>query len=263
MRVSWGKAMTAFLIALQFLTIIPIELKSMPNAQQQRQSLLFYPVVGALLGLLLYGVALSLAVLPTIMLATLILLLWVVMTGGLHLDGLADAADAWVGGFGDRERTLAIMKDPRCGPIGVLSLLLQCLMKWSAIYVLLQHHYALALILFPILGRMAPIILLASTDYVRAQGIASHLVSAEPQSFVSHLGTVLVLLFSAAISLYWSWQGILTVVVVLLNIWILRHMFIRRVGGVTGDLLGASIELTETVALWSLVCALLYSTAVL
>lgn len=254
--------MTAFLIALQFLTIIPIRLKVMPNAQQQRQSLLYYPVVGALLGGLLYGVAISFSFLPTIMLASLVLLFWVVMTGGLHLDGLADTADAWVGGFGDAERTLAIMKDPRCGPVGVLSLLLQCLMKWSAIYVLLQNHYAFALLLFPILGRVAPIILLACTPYARAQGLASQLIPSEPQSFSSHLWTVLVLLSSAAISLYWSWQGMLTVVVVLLNIWLLRRMFIKRVGGVTGDLLGASIELTETVALWSLVIALLYATSI-
>lgn len=254
--------MKAFLIALQFLTIIPIELKFMPNAQQQRQSLLYYPVVGALLGGLLYLVAMSLSFLPTIMLASIVLVLWVIMTGGLHLDGLADTADAWVGGFGDVERTLAIMKDPRCGPIGVLSLLLQCLMKWSAIYVLLQQHYAVALILFPILGRTAPIILLACTPYVRTQGLASQLTPSEPQSFSSHLWTVLVLLSSAAISLYWSWQGILTAVIALLNIWLLRRIFVKRVGGVTGDLLGATIELTETVALWSLIIALLYTASI-
>lgn len=253
--------MTAFLIALQFLTIVPIQLKSMPTAQQQRRSLLYYPMVGALLGGALYVVAISLSMLPTIMLATLVLLLWVIMTGGLHLDGLADAADAWVGGFGDAERTLAIMKDPRCGPIGVLSLVLQCLMKWSAIYVLLQHHWAQVLLVLPVLGRVAPIILLNTTPYVRANGIARGLVTQEESSRSGRWVTWLVVGCSVALLSFWSWSGLFSALMFLLSVFLLRHGFIQRVAGVTGDLLGVSIELTETLLLWSLLCALLYSTA--
>ena len=144
--------MTAFLIALQFLTTLPIQLKAMPSPQQNGQSLLFYPVVGVLIGAVLCGLALLLHSLPIILLASIILCVWIWLTGGLHLDGLADTADAWVGGFGDQERTLAIMKDPSCGPIGVLSLIIVCLLKWSAIYVLLQQQLFLALLIFPVFG---------------------------------------------------------------------------------------------------------------
>ncbi len=85
-------------------------------------------------------IALLLQALPLVLLSSVILVLWIWLTGGLHLDGLADTADAWVGGFGDKARTLEIMKDPSCGPIGVLSLVIVCILKWSALYVLLQKQ---------------------------------------------------------------------------------------------------------------------------
>lgn len=248
--------MTAFLIALQFLTIIPVRLKAMPTAAQQHQSMLYYPVVGALLGLVLYAVALLLSGLPTIMLASIILLLWVVLTGGLHLDGLADTADAWVGGYGDPERSLAIMKDPRSGPIGVLSLILQAMMKWSALYVLLQQELILALILFPILGRLSALILLNTTPYVRNNGIAQALAT-QSSSVLFRLGLYSVMVLSLAVASYWSWAGMASVLIFLLSVFILRQLFIRRVGGITGDLLGATIEITETMVLWSLLIAYL------
>ena len=122
--------MMPFWIALQFLTVFPIQLKQMPSKQQNGQSLLFYPVIGLGIGLVLYTIALGLSALPSMLLSSLILVIWIWLTGGLHLDGLADTADAWVGGFGDKERTLKIMKDPACGPIGVLSLIIVCILKW-------------------------------------------------------------------------------------------------------------------------------------
>ncbi|MEK5794906.1 adenosylcobinamide-GDP ribazoletransferase, partial [Acinetobacter nosocomialis] len=79
---------------------------------------------------------------------------------------LADTADAWVGGFGDKQRTLEIMKDPSCGLIGVLSLIAVCLLKWVCIYLLLEQYLALFLIFVPMLGRVVPLILLLTTSYV-------------------------------------------------------------------------------------------------
>ncbi|MFH4181104.1 adenosylcobinamide-GDP ribazoletransferase, partial [Acinetobacter baumannii] len=77
--------------------------------------------------------------------------LWIWLTGGLHLDGLADTADAWVGGFGDKQRTLQIMKDPSCGPIGVLSLVIICLLKFALVFVLIDQHQTLFLVFVPAL----------------------------------------------------------------------------------------------------------------
>ena len=126
--------MLPFWIALQFLTVIPIQLSRVPNQEENARSVLCYPLIGLLIGLILYSLSWLLSPVPHLLSATLILIIWIWLTGGLHLDGLADTADAWVGGFGDKQRTLEIMKDPSCGPIGVLSLIAVCLLKWVCIY---------------------------------------------------------------------------------------------------------------------------------
>lgn len=107
--------MLPFWIALQFLSSLPVSLPGMPEPRELGRSLLFYPLVGLLFGLLLWLASLLLQGTPAPLHAALLLTLWVLLSGALHLDGLADSADAWLGGFGDRERTLQIMKDPRSG----------------------------------------------------------------------------------------------------------------------------------------------------
>ena len=116
--------MTPWWVALQFLTRLPVRLAGMPSPQQIGRSLLWYPLVGLLIGLLLFALQQLLGGLSLMLQAALLLAVWVGVSGGLHLDGLADSADAWVGGFGDRARTLEIMKDPRSGPIAVVVLVL-------------------------------------------------------------------------------------------------------------------------------------------
>ncbi|OTG61996.1 adenosylcobinamide-GDP ribazoletransferase [Acinetobacter sp. ANC 3903] len=245
--------MTPFLIALQFLTTFPIQLKAMPTKQQNGQSLLFYPIVGLMIGLILFGLALSLQAIPVILLSSLLLVVWIWLTGGLHLDGLADTADAWVGGFGDPERTLAIMKDPSCGPIGVLSLLIVCLLKWSAIYVLLEQQLYSALILFPLLGRLVPLILFLSTRYVRTQGLGSSMAE-----FIPKTAAIFVISLCLMASAYWGWSGILSSVCFIATVLYLRFKFMQRIGGITGDTVGAGIEITEAISLLSFVIASFY-----
>lgn len=152
--------MIALLIALQFLTRLPVSLPGMPPPEQVGRSLLWYPLVGLLLGLLLWGAHLLLGQTPALLQAAIILALWVGLSGGLHLDGLADTADAWVGGFGDRERTLTIMKDPRSGPIAVVVLVLLLLLKFAGLFTLLQAGQGIYLLLLPWLGRsLLPLLL--------------------------------------------------------------------------------------------------------
>ena len=247
--------MTPFWIALQFLTTFPVRLSAMPTPQQNAQALLFYPVVGLLIGSILYGIALLLHALPVVLLSSVILVLWIWLTGGLHLDGLADTADAWVGGFGDKARTLAIMKDPSCGPIGVLSLVIVCLLKWSVLYVLLQKQLYTALMLFPLLGRLVPLFFFLSTDYVREKGLGSQLGQ--------HLArpiAIALLLLTPLVALYWAWIGVVVLASFYLALWYLRCKFIQRIGGVTGDTIGASIEIIELATLLSFVFAVFYLT---
>ena len=94
--------MLPFWIALQFLSSLPIRLSGMPAPQELGRSLLCYPLVGVLFGLLLLGLNGLLGNAPLMLHAALLLTAWVLLSGGLHLDGLADSADAWLGGFGDQ-----------------------------------------------------------------------------------------------------------------------------------------------------------------
>ena len=245
--------MTPFFIALQFLTIFPVQLKEMPSKQQNGQSLLFYPLIGLMIGAILFAIATLLHALPVILLSSLILVVWIWLTGGLHLDGLADTADAWVGGFGDKERTLKIMKDPSCGPIGVLSLIILCLIKWSALYVLLEKQRYSALFLFPILGRLAPLFLFLTTPYAREKGLGSSIAECIPKT-----GSVTLSALCLVAAAYFAWVGVLTVMIFIGTLIYLRHKFIQRIGGITGDTVGASIEICEAVSLMSFVMSLFY-----
>lgn len=245
--------MLPFLIALQFLTIVPVQLKQIPTARQNAQSLLFYPVIGLLIGLILFGLSVALIKLPAILLASIVLVIWIWLTGGLHLDGLADTADAWVGGFGDRERTLKIMKDPACGPIGVLSLIIVCLLKFAALYVLIEQHLNAFLILVPMLGRNVALFLFLTTTYVRDKGLGRSMTDFLPKA-------ILWIVFVITLSLLYlfKWHGLVVLISFLPLLFYLRSLFIKRIGGITGDTIGAGIELSEMNVLVAFVVAYFY-----
>ncbi|WP_300656866.1 adenosylcobinamide-GDP ribazoletransferase [Pseudomonas sp.] len=232
--------MTALLIALQFLTRLPVRLAAMPSAQETGRSLLWYPVVGLLIGLLLLGVHYLLGDAPALLQAALLLAIWVGLSGGLHLDGLADSADAWAGGFGDRERTLAIMKDPRSGPMAVVVLVLLLLLKFVALVVLLQAGKIVVLLLVPWLARTLLPLLLLSTPYVRPGGLGQSMAEQLPRRQLPW-----VLAGHGMALLLFGWTGVLALLVAgLLFLW-LRRVMLQRLGGTTGDTAGALLELVE------------------
>jgi len=160
----------ALACAMQFLTRIPLSTRTLFDNKDYANSLAWYPVIGLILGGLVWlsGVALT-ELSSTSLAAALVLAVWVLLTGALHLDGVADCADAWVGGFGDREKTFQILKDPRSGPIAVVVLLLVLFVKWAALEVLLGSDHWSIIGLIPLLARGAmPYIFGASTMPVPA-----------------------------------------------------------------------------------------------
>jgi len=235
----------AFLIALQFLTRLPVRLPGMPAAAQVGRSLLSYPLVGLLIGALLLLVQWALDGTAPLLQAALLLLVWVGLTGGLHLDGLADSADAWAGGFGDRERTLSIMQDPRSGPIAMVVLVLLLLLKFAALATLLQSGQALALLLAPWLARGLLPLLFLTTPYVRAGGLGAALAEHLPRRELPFwlAGHALLLLVLG------GWSGLLAVLAALLLLAGLRQLMLQRLGGCTGDTAGALVELAEATVL--------------
>ena len=233
--------MLPFWIALQFLSSLPIRLPGMPEPGELGRSLLFYPLVGLLFGVILWAVSWLLQGAPALLHAALLLSVWVLLSGGLHLDGLADSADAWLGGFGDRERTLTIMKDPRSGPIAVVTLVLVLLLKFTALLALIEQPHSLALIIVPLIGRSALLGLFLTTPYVRAGGLGQALADHLPRS----AGRQVLAVSALACVLIAGLSGVLAVVLAVLGFFWLRQVMLRRLGGTTGDTAGAMLELLE------------------
>jgi adenosylcobinamide-GDP ribazoletransferase len=226
------------LVAIGFLTRIPVPTRVFGGSRAQAASLAWYPAVGVLLGTLLGGLAWSLQALPPLLSAAIVLAAWVVLTGALHLDGLADSADAWVGGLGDRDRTLAIMKDPRCGPVGVVALVLVLLLKFAALSSLPASDWHL-LVLAPLLARTALTVAFVSTPYLRVGGLGAALVAA-PRA-----GCAMALLLGLALACAFGWRGGFAVAAAATVFVLWRRACMRRLGGITGDTAGALTEMIE------------------
>ncbi|MBK1673473.1 adenosylcobinamide-GDP ribazoletransferase [Ectothiorhodospira shaposhnikovii] len=242
--------MKPFLVALRFLTRFPVSWNS-PTDEEVGRSMLHYPLVGLLMGLSLAALAWALG--DGILAAALIVTAWVLLTGLLHMDGLADTADAWIGGLGDRERTLEIMKDPRCGPAGVTALILLVLVKFAAVFELLALTGGwMALILAPLLGRAAILPLFLLTEYVRSAGMATLLARHLPRrgAWLATAGVALAVVILGGMVGVWALAG--AALVFLLG----RAWMVHRLGGTTGDTAGGLIELVEAGVLLAVVLAL-------
>lgn len=236
-------------LALKFLTRLPMPSSAeMPDEQAQGRAVLFYPLVGLIIGLLLCilfwlseGVSSSLQ-------AALLLTLWVGLTGALHIDGLADLADAWVGGQGDRERTLEIMKDPRSGPLAVTAVVVLLLLKFTALEALLSEGLWAVLLLAPLVGRAGLVAALQYIPYVRPQGLgaiqAEHLPAVQAKNVLLASGLFCLL--------FLGWDALLMLSLAAACFELLRRAFLQRLGGITGDAAGALCELLEVTALVSL-----------
>ncbi|MFZ4789699.1 MAG: adenosylcobinamide-GDP ribazoletransferase [Candidatus Competibacteraceae bacterium] len=236
----------AFSLALQLLTRLPVpSFSTPPQPQELGQSVLFFPVVGLLIGGLLVGVNFALREINPGVAAALVLTVWVLITGGLHLDGLADTADAWIGGQGNRDRTLAIMKDPRSGPIALAIVALVLINKFAALQALLTGNASAALLLAPMLGRAIIVLLLLTTPYVRPAGLGAPYADYLPRR---RCGLLIALMAMAMVAIA-GWIGTGVLIGLGIGVFGLRQALMQRLGGITGDTLGAACELAETLAL--------------
>ncbi|MCR4300982.1 MAG: adenosylcobinamide-GDP ribazoletransferase [Sulfuricaulis sp.] len=240
--------MRFFWIALQFLTRLPVPRSTSTSPEDRGRSVPFYPLVGLLLGALMVGMQTLLTSADVGLQSALVLVLWVLLTGGLHLDGLADSADAWAGSHGDRERALRIMKDAACGPAGVAAVTLILLIKFAALSVLLRENIWAGLIIAPVLGRAALVLLFLTTPYIRPEGLG-----AAQATFLPRRSAIAALFISAIVMMGFGLAGIWALAVSLGMLLVLRAMMVHRLGGATGDTFGAACELIETAVLVSMV----------
>jgi adenosylcobinamide-GDP ribazoletransferase len=215
--------------ALQFLTILPIPAPHVPPGA----AAIWYPAVGALLGLL------AAAAWHSPFGATLSILVAVFSTGGLHEDGLADICDAVRAGR-TRERMFEVLKDSRIGAYGATAIVLSILVRWQAMAKLappgLWWKFALAFA-----ASRAAIVVLAATTPAAAPGLG--------EAFRTSLPRYAAPLVTLQIAVLAPWQALVaaTVSIVLVRAWLMA-----RLGGITGDCLGFQCQITEAAVLMAL-----------
>jgi adenosylcobinamide-GDP ribazoletransferase len=234
--------MRALLLAIGFLTRLPVPAHAYDDPNAKAASLAWYPLVGVLIGLLLGVLAWLLRDTPLLLSSALLVTAWVALTGALHLDGLADSADAWIGGMGDREKTLAIMKDPRSGPAGVVALVLVLLLKFTALASLGPAPWA-ALLLAPLLARAGLTALFLVTPYIRSGGLGTSLTDAPRRA------CGMALLLSALCGMLFGGRGVLALLLAAAVFGLWRQACLNRLGGCTGDTAGALAEMMEVAVL--------------
>lgn len=235
-----------FPLALTFLTILPWPRPVLAGPEDLARSLVWFPWVGLLLGAL-YAAAghLALHLWPPAGAAALLLVLTVILTRGLHLDGLADTLDG-LGGGRDPQSRLTVMKDSRLGAFGAMGLILALLLKGVFLTLLLEAGRLSALLLFPVVSRGGMVLLARLSPYARPEGGLGRAMTEGVTGPVA-LGALAPVLLACL--LFYGGRGVVLLVAAGLLILTLSRVFTRLLGGVTGDVLGAANELLEVLAL--------------
>jgi adenosylcobinamide-GDP ribazoletransferase len=236
--------------AVAFLTRIPLGRVVALDERDVARGATFFPLVGAGIGALSGLVAEALAEpLPSLVAAAVALTVALVITGALHLDGLADTADAL--GARSRREALEIMRDARIGTFGTAALVLDLLAKAAALAFVVEHADAVtALAAAAALGRTAPLPLAATLRYARESGGPGSVLTGR----ASRAGTLVAIVVAGALAAgLLGWDGAVAAGAVAATAVLCGICWRVWLGGVTGDTLGASAELSEVVALVVLV----------
>jgi adenosylcobinamide-GDP ribazoletransferase len=235
--------MKSFLAALQFLTIFPWPRRVARSAEEIAEGVVFFPVVGFLLGAILMLVDLLLKpFVPAALLSVALVALLALLSRGFHLDGLADTFDG-IGASGERERVLKIMDDPHAGVFGLLAVVLILLFKVRALE-LMDAERGRALLIAPLLGRWT-MVLLAYRAMAAKEGLGSALIG---RMTGRNFWFATVITFALVVSVS-RMAGTAIMISITLFTTACRSHFHRRLGGVTGDTFGAVGEIAETSAL--------------
>ena len=207
-----------------------------------RKSIVFFPLVGLMLGGILVGLGFLLAgILPYTIVKLLLVIFLVIITAGLHLDGLADTIDA-IASRKSREEALRIMKESTIGPMGVMAIVGCLLLKYFSFFEISGYR---AYLFFPMIGRMAMVIACRAFPYAREEGTGKAFIGN-----VSNFTIVVVLLISFVTSfVLMYYRGIIIMGIVIVLTVIAGKYFVEKFGGITGDNLGFINEVGEIIAL--------------
>jgi adenosylcobinamide-GDP ribazoletransferase len=233
--------MKSLLAAIQFLTIFPVPSCFQCGEKELKRSVVFFPIVGLLLGGLLAVLVRGLDWLfPPFAVSTIIVILMMAVSGCLHMDGLADTADGFLSSR-PKERILEIMRDSRTGPMGVIAIVCMVILKAAALTSTPELLRSGVIFLMPLAGRCAMVIASSIILYARPQG---GLASAFGRPRWPVVATALLILFAA------SWLALRTIGVAAAGFAVLLTLIFSffcklKIGGFTGDTLGAACEIAE------------------
>jgi adenosylcobinamide-GDP ribazoletransferase len=233
--------MGSLILALRFLTIAPVPGREAAGPSALGRAAWWFPVVGLLVGSALAIAARAAdALFPPLVAAALLVTGWKVATGGIHLDGLADCLDGLAGR--DPARRLAIMRDSRIGVFGAAGLILLCLLAVTALAALSAPLRLRVLLLAPVIGRVAPLLAAAwLAPATPGQGLgAAFAAGLSRWAGSAHVIVV------GALAAWLLGIGGLAIAAAAWSLALLAAGFVaRRLGGVTGDVLGAVVEVAE------------------
>jgi adenosylcobinamide-GDP ribazoletransferase len=262
--------MKTLLLALQFLTIVPVRVKGAVTEKQIARSAVFFPLIGALQGLLIACAAYFLTmVFPSSITAGFIILFLVSSNGGFHLDGLADSFDALsVKSTGDmdrdREKRFAVMKDSTSGAVGVVAIVMDLLLKYLFVNSVLEQYELRdacgVLFLMPAFSKWAMIPPMFHAKPASNNGLGRIFITNTGPANFALSSLILVAIFSLA--MFFSKvplaDSVRLCALVMLSLYLVSFLWVflcrRKFGGLTGDNFGAMAEIAEIVFLTVLLC---------
>jgi len=226
--------MRSLIVALAFLTRLPMP-RLVSDTGDFARAVRLYPAAGIVIGVLVAGAGWLGAQVDPWLGALAATMLWVWATGALHLDGLGDVADGLGAAHGDRARLLAVMRDPHIGSFGVTAIVLQIAAKLMLLHLVLPGGW-LALIAVPAAARLGPLVWARYLPPLRDGGMGASITGAATLPVLAAWGVAL-----AATAILLPPLAATPLLIAALGWWISR-----RLGGMTGDVHGAGIELIET-----------------
>lgn len=233
-----------FFSAIRFLTVLPVPLSWCGDMNALRRSIIFFPVVGLIVGVAVAFVDAGLMlILPPAVASVLTALSLAGFSGGLHMDGLADTADGFFSSR-PRERILEIMKDSRIGAMGVMAIVFVAALKITSLAALPAHARFWTILIVPVAGRFAPVLLMTALPYVRGEEGLGSIFSTNR----SWLNVLAALLFLAALGKRGlGIPGMIVPLACIVVLVVFAALCRSKIRGWTGDTLGAACEILELV----------------
>lgn len=251
LRVAFTSPVQSFLTAFRFLTVIPVSWKQSEDGTFFQASVIWFPVIGLLIGAVAaFFVSLVHPFLSPSVTAVFALLILGGITGFLHLDGVADSGDGLLSSR-PREQALEIMRDSRSGAMGVIFLLFLILGKYAALSSLSVETLLPVLILMPLGGRTAILFSMAILPYARQDDGLGRLFYSSERYFVAAIALFFFILFACYLSLSLT---LFVLPALLFAVLLFSRWCYVKLGGATGDTLGAVCEFSELSIAVAAVC---------